>query len=721
MIESTEKTEQNGPATEAIQETPVGEKAPRKRRPRSRKPKKEHDGDETVTDQQMPEESAVPSVPVESGEAVGTDDSSVPAKSRSRRRRSRRGKRDKVEQGVATESLPPVSAGADGVESGAVETDVSEMLPPAAGEQGAISPTGSGKRRRRRRKKRPAGIVAEGETSVVSKQTEESAIPDGSDESGDEPAVSGEPGDAQAAGSGKRRRRRRKGKRQEGSAADGETPVAGPKQKDRTKRILINARYEDEKRVSIVEGDRLVDFYVELSAREHLKGNIYKGVVTAPMPGLQAAFVDFGQKKHGFIKYREVMPELFDDGKKDQKNGMQGLVKGQEILVQVIKDERDTKGASLTTYISLPGRYIVMMPGQKRVGISRKIENREDRDRLKETFHSLKLPKDTGFILRTACSDSLEEELSRDLKYLTKLWDRIKANAKKEKAPALVYKEQDIAMRTVRDYLSSDVAEVLIDDAKTFKATQAFLKKIMPWRQVNLTNYTEKQPLFSLYNLEAQIAKLSHRIVNLPSRGYLVFDKAEAMTVIDVNSGRSRKEENIEATALTTNLEAAEEVARQLRLRDIGGLVAIDFIDMELPKNRKMVESRMQEMLSTDKASTEIAGLSKFCILELTRERIRPAYAEAISRRCPLCEGIGTISSDDFVAIGALREMHALASVGEIDSITCRLPVESANVLMNTRRRELSALEQEHDITITILADPSVPAGQCVMESHKIK
>ena len=532
----------------------------------------------------------------------------------------------------------------------------------------------------------------------------------------------------------RRRRRPRKDRRPE-TAVDTE---AAPKElpRDRTRRILINAGYPEEKRVAIVEGNFLTEFYVEVAAREHLKGNIYKGIVSSVMPGLQAAFVDFGQKKHGFLQFREVMPELNRDEEKgneasDEHNDGEGrgkeskkrpaLVKGQEILVQVEKDEHGTKGASLTTYISIPGRYIVMMPGQKRVGISRKIEDREDRDRLKETFNSLKLPKNTGFILRTACGDSLEKELNDDLKYLTKLWERIKADAAKAAAPALIYKEQDIAMRTVRDYLTSDVAEILIDDKETFTSTKAFLRKIMPWRKVNTTHYKDKKPLFSLYNIEAQIAVLSHREVGLPSRGYLVFDKAEALTAIDVNSGRSRKEDNIESTALTTNLEAVDEVARQLRLRDIGGLIVIDFIDMESGKNRRLVETRMREALSSDKASTEVAGLSKFCIMEMTRERYRLAYAEAISRKCPLCEGIGSVNSDDFVALAAVRELHALAAAGEISAATCKLPVESANLLINTRKHELVALERDYGITISVVADQSAPAGRYTIEGRKIK
>lgn len=549
----------------------------------------------------------------------------------------------------------------------------------------------------------------------------EAVVPEAGAEGGNE--------EAPAAGKSKSRRRRRrprKGKRPEGTSEASETEAVAEKpQRDRTRRILINARYLEEKRVAIVEGDVLVDFYVEIASREHLKGNIYKGTVSSLMPGLQAAFIDFGQKKHGFLQYREVMPELLqakkDDEQEGKPRGQNGLVKGQEILVQVEKDEHGTKGASLTTFISIPGRYIVMMPGQKRVGISRKIECREDRDRLKETFNSLKLPKDMGFILRTACSDSLEKELGLDLKYLTKLWDRIKVDAGKAKAPALIYKEQDIAMRTVRDYLTSDVAEILIDDAATFTATKAFLRKIMPWRKMNVTHYKDKKPLFGLYNVEAQIARLSQREVRLPSKGYLVFDRAEALTAIDVNSGRSRKEDNIESTALTTNLEAADEVARQLRLRDIGGLVVIDFIDMESSKNRRLLETRMRDALSSDKANTEIAGLSKFCILEMTRERIRPAYAEAISHKCPLCDGRGAVNSDDFVALSAVREMHALAAGGEVSEIICRLSVESANIILNTRRHELVALEKDYEIGITVEADRSLPAGRYDIEVRKPK
>ena len=486
------------------------------------------------------------------------------------------------------------------------------------------------------------------------------------------------------------------------------------------KKILINAKYSEEKRVAIVEGDLLVDFYSESSGKVHLKGNIYKGVITRIEPGLQAAFVDFGPKKHGFLQLREIKKEFFQKKSEGKRLRIQDVVsKGHELIVQVEKDERDTKGATLTTFLSIPGRYIVMMPGQQRVGISRKIDDREDRERLKEIFNALTLPKDMGFILRTACSDKTSEEFSNDLKYLTKLWNRIKAESKKVSAPALIYREQDIAVRTVRDYLTSDVHEVLIDDQEAFRKTKEFLRKTVPWRKINIVFYKDKTPIFSRYNIEEQIGRIRERHVHLPSRGYIVIDKTEALTSIDVNSGRSRKEENVESTALKTNLEAADEIARQLRLRDIGGLIVIDFIDMLSSKNRREVENRLREAMSTDKAHSEISGISKFGLVELTRERLRTAYFEAIYRKCEVCGGEGVVSADEMVAVAALREMHAKASKEGLKGLRCLLPVESLNYLINSRRDEIAELEKDFGAKITLLADRSLFAGQFKVDIEK--
>ncbi|HXX53471.1 MAG TPA: Rne/Rng family ribonuclease, partial [Thermodesulfovibrionales bacterium] len=486
------------------------------------------------------------------------------------------------------------------------------------------------------------------------------------------------------------------------------------------KKILINAVHAEEKRVAIMEGDTLVDFYVEVASREHLKGNIYKGVVTRIEPAIQAVFVDFGSKKDGFLQIREVMPSYFQRREEGKRIKVQEVLsKGQELIVQVEKDERDTKGASLTTYLSLAGRYIVMMPGQERVGVSRKIESQEDRDRLKDLFTTLKPPENMGFILRTAGIDRSKQELSADLKYLTKLWHKIESEGEKASAPALIYREQDMAVRTVRDYLTSEVVEVLVDDEDALKNVKDFLKKTLPWRKINVKHYKEKRPLFSKHGIEEQIAKINERYLYLPSRGYIVFDKTEALTAIDVNSGRSRKDESVESTALRTNLEAAEEIARQLRLRDIGGLVVIDFIDMESSKNRREVETRLKDAMSADKAHSETTGISKFGILEMTRERMRPPYLESILRKCEVCGGAGVVRTDEMVAISLLRDIQTRASKGGMKGLHCTVPVGSMNFLVNTKREDLALTEKESGVKITLTADATQLSGQYKIEEEK--
>jgi len=486
------------------------------------------------------------------------------------------------------------------------------------------------------------------------------------------------------------------------------------------KKILINAVHPEEKRVAIVEGDTLVDFYVEVASKEHLKGNIYKGVITRIEPGIQAVFVDFGSRKDGFLQIREVMPRYFQHREEGKRIRVQeALSKGQELIVQVEKDERDTKGASLTTYLSLAGRYIVMMPGQERVGVSRKIESQEDRDRIKELFTTLKPPENMGFILRTAGIDRSKLELSADLKYLTKLWHKIESEGKKSVAPALIYREQDIAVRTVRDYLTSEVTEVVVDDEDALKNVKDFLKKTLPWRRINVKHYKEKKPLFSKHGIEEQIAKINERYLYLPSKGYIVFDKTEALTAIDVNSGRSRKDETVESTALRTNLEAADEIARHLRLRDIGGLVVIDFIDMESSKNRREVETRLKDGMSADKAHSETTGISKFGILEMTRERMRPPYLESIQRKCENCGGAGVVRTDEMVAVSVLRDIQTRASKGGIKGIHCILPVESMNLIVNTKREDLAMTEKEFGVKITLTADAKQLPGQYKIEEEK--
>jgi ribonuclease E len=483
------------------------------------------------------------------------------------------------------------------------------------------------------------------------------------------------------------------------------------------KRIIVNAQYQDEKRIAIMEGEKLIDFYVEVASREHLKGNIYKGAVTRVEPSIQAVFVDFGQKRPGFLQRKDLDPEYFKDKQNKKKRHIQDVLsKGQELIVQVEQDQRGTKGARLTTFISLPGRYIVMMPGQEKIGISRKIECGRDRDRLKQAFNKLKLPKKTGFILRTACTEHEGKELQNDLKYLTKLWNKIKKEAKKAQAPALVYREQDITVRTVRDYLASDVSEVFVDDAEACRGMRAFLRKTEPWRKINIKYYKHKKPIFSKFEIEEQIAKLSDKYVHLPSKGYLVIDRTEAVTAIDVNSGRTKKGESVEAMAFSMNSEAAVEIARQLRLRDIGGLIIIDFIDMASSKNRHDVKKKLEDELSSDKANTDITDISKFGILELSRERMRPAYSDSVHRECAVCGGTGIVRSDEYIALSALRDIRNRASKKKLEQITCRLPVGSVNYIMNNKRDDLTEIEKEFQVAVSILADGTVLPGTITVE-----
>ena len=485
------------------------------------------------------------------------------------------------------------------------------------------------------------------------------------------------------------------------------------------KKILINASHPEEKRVAIVEGGRLMDFYVEVPSAGHLKGNIYTGVITALDRGLQAAFVDFGPEKNGFLPLREIRPGNYSNKSKDKNPLIHDVMKkGQEIMVQVEHDQRGLKGAKLTNYISLPGRYLVMIPGEERVGISRKIEDTDVRDRLKEAFKGLKVPKGMGFILRTAGADRSTEELSGDLKYLTRLWNRIQRDAKKESAPLMVYKEEDIAVRTVRDYLGADVTEVLVDDRETHRSVKDFLKMTMPWRSINVSHYKGKRSLFDEQGIEEQIARLGDRQVGLPSGGSIAIDRTEALTAIDVNSAKA-KGKDTDDMALATNLEAAEEVARQLRLRDIGGLIVIDFIDLDQRKGYQKIEDKLRSALSLDKAHFDTTRISRFGLLEMSRERMRSAYFDSARRPCPSCSGAGVVMSPELLAVSALRKIGSLAVSGEHTELTCRMPVEAANYLLNRLRDSLAAMEKEHSLRIRVLSDPSMPLGEIDMGSQK--
>jgi ribonuclease E len=475
------------------------------------------------------------------------------------------------------------------------------------------------------------------------------------------------------------------------------------------KKMLINAEDPEENRVAIVTDGILEEFDIETTHKEQVKGNIYKGVVVKVEAGLQAAFVDYGGKRAGFLPLGEVHPTCYADPELAKRGGRvrihDVLKRNQELLIQVVKDEIGTKGAALSTYISLPGRYLVLMPGVDATRVSRKIEDEAQRRKLKEIVAQLEPPPGMGVIIRTAGLDRTKQELQRDLAYLLKLWDTILSQAKDLPAPSVVYQERDLVIRSIRDYFTPDISEILVDDREVFKRAREFLQAIMP-RYVNrIKLYREKRPIFSKYQLEDQIEAIFEDKIPLKSGGSIVIERTEAMVSIDVNSGRSTQERGMEETAFKTNMEAGEEIARQLRLRDLGGLVVIDFIDMRDRKHIQEVERCLKNALKRDKARTEMSRISKFGLLEVSRQRLKPALQDETTLPCPHCKGQGLVRSPESLGLTVLRKIQAAAVKGNLLTAKAKVPLAAANYLLNEKRDRLLKLEREYEIRIHIEGD----------------
>jgi ribonuclease E len=475
------------------------------------------------------------------------------------------------------------------------------------------------------------------------------------------------------------------------------------------RKMLINAEDSEESRVAIVADGLLEEFDIETTHKEQIKGNIYKGIVVKVEAGLQAAFIDYGGKRAGFLPLGEVHPTSYADPELAKRGGRvrihDVLKRNQELLIQVVKDEIGTKGAALSTYISLPGRYLVLMPGVDATRVSRKIEDEAQRRELKEIVAQLAPPPGTGVIIRTAGLDRTKQELQRDMAYLLKLWETILAQAKEFPAPSVVYQERDLVIRSIRDYFTPDIGEILVDDREVFRRAREFLQAIMP-RYVNrIKLYREKRPIFSKYQLEDQIEAIFEDKIALKSGGSIVIERTEAMVSIDVNSGRSTQERGMEETAFKTNMEAGEEIARQLRLRDLGGLVVIDFIDMRDRKHIQEVERALKNALKRDKARTEMSRISKFGLLEVSRQRLKPALQDETSLPCPHCKGQGMIRSRESLGLTVLRKIQAAAVKGNLLAAKAKVPLEVANYLLNDKRDRLLRLEQEYGIRILVEGD----------------
>jgi len=473
--------------------------------------------------------------------------------------------------------------------------------------------------------------------------------------------------------------------------------------------MLVNAVQEEELRVALVDGQKLYDLSIEIPSREQKKSNIYKGRITRVEPSLEAAFVEYGAQRHGFLPLKEVSKEYFrsQPGSGGRLNIKDLLQEGQELIVQVEKEERGNKGAALTTFISLAGRFLVLMPNNPRAGgVSRRIEG-EDRDQMREAMNGLQIPDGMGAIVRTAGVGRSTDELQWDLNNLKAAWDAIEQANDGRPAPFLIFQESDAVTRGLRDYFSDDVGEILIDQPEAFKKAQEYMERFMPAEaQRKLKLYQDPVPLFTRYQIESQIESAYSHKVTLPSGGSLVIDHTEALVSIDINSARSTRGGDIEATARNTNLEAAEEIARQLRLRDIGGLIVIDFIDMESTANQRAVEDMLRDAVKMDRARIQLGRLSRFGLLELSRQRLRPALSETTHIHCPRCSGMGTIRSVESMSLALLRLIGEEARKERTGRVIAQVPVDVATYLMNEKREWLHEIETRDRVSLVIVPNP---------------
>ena len=486
------------------------------------------------------------------------------------------------------------------------------------------------------------------------------------------------------------------------------------------KRMLINATQAEERRLAIVDGQKLLDYEIEIEGREQRKGNIYKAIVTRVEPSLEACFVDYGEDRHGFLPFKEISRMYFKEGVSASQARIQDAIReGQELLVQVEKEERGNKGAALTTFVSLAGRYVVLMPNNPRGGgVSRRIEG-EDRAELKENMDQLEYPNGMSIIARTAGIGRSAPELQWDLNYLLKLWSAIDGAAKGGKGAYLIYQESSLVIRAIRDYFNHDIGDILIDTDDVYEQAQQFMAHVMPEHAARVKRYRDDAPLFSRFQIEHQIESAYARTVQLPSGGAIVIDHTEALVSVDVNSARAIKGGDIEETATRTNLEAADEVARQMRLRDLGGLIVIDFIDMEESRNRREVENRLRDALRQDRARVQFGTISKFGLMEMSRQRLRPALSEGASIPCPRCGGSGHIRDTESSALQILRIIQEESLKDSTASVLCQVPVDVASFLLNEKRSEIAKIELKQRINVLLVPNKTLETPNYRLERLK--
>ena len=490
------------------------------------------------------------------------------------------------------------------------------------------------------------------------------------------------------------------------------------------RQMLINAEEPEEYRLAIVSGKKLEEFYVETTTRENTRGNIFKGVVVNIQPSLQAAFVDFGTEKNGFLQLPEIHPEYYQKEPPEEGKRVpieEALRPGQELMVQVVKEATPTKGAFLTTYVSLPGRYLVLMPGSKHGGISRQIEDERQRQRLRQIISQLSVPDGIHLIVRTAGANRTKRDLSRDFRYLLRLWKNIKATAQETKAPTLLYQERDLTIRAIRDYFTANIKKIQVDNKEVYKRVKDFMAVVSPRHRWLVKLYKEKRPIFAEYELENQIETIYGNRVHLKSGGFLVIDTTEALVAVDVNSGRSSREKKFGETAFKTNMEAAVEVPRQLRLRDLGGLVVIDFIDMRDRKHIRQVERNLREEFKKDRAKTEMGRISKFGLIEVSRQRLRSSVQSSSYVPCLRCGGTGVVRSTEATALTYLRKIWLELSRGKANQVHGSFAKEVADYLLNKKRAELLKLENQYAANIQIEGRQDIASGEGQLQFSHIE
>jgi ribonuclease E len=718
-------------------------------------------GEDAMREETAPQEAAEPQRPAEAAAASETDEPREPPEDggetepkKSRRRPRRRPRRRAVEASGAEEPPGPGAAPApepgdgtppvpeapplivadapegesfvaplqvpEGGDPGALEEapappeterGAAEVPPAPAGPEDAAAPeAGHPARKSRRRRRRRRGEVRQPAPETVAADAAEAASREGAEAAfGAEGTISEEPAPAPAAvaaGTGDI-------EEEEAEEETGEEAAKGARLV-----MLIDGVHSEEIRVAIVSDGVLNYFEAENQRKKQFKGNIYKGRVVNVAPAIEAAFVDFGGGRHGFLPLSEYWGGAIVEnlGRWGEGEKRPHLRSGMEILVQVTKEESAMKGAALTSYISIAGRYLVMMLGMKRYGISKKITSEKERERIRKNMEKLEYPGHLGFIVRTAGATRSQKELRSDLQNLLKLWDRVVEEARTQKAPALLYEEQDIVIRALRDHYSADITQVLIDSPDSYRKASDFFDIYYMKQRQKLVLYRQKRPLFSKFNLEEQLERMCARKVLLPSGGHIVIDRTEAMWCIDVNSGRSARDKDIEDTAFRTNKEAAVEVARQLRLRDMGGLIVVDFIDMESRGHIKDVERTLKEHMRKDRAKNDISSLGKFGLLSISRQRMGISFYEVLLRECEHCGGTGIVPTGDAIIVKLMRRIHDELSRDQGKMVVARVSPLLLEKIVNQKREEISRLERLCGSRVTIQGDPSLPAAYFAVE-----